>query len=117
MKKWITILLIFSLLAFVGIGYAVEEKKPLILYFDYSENIDTTGLDADAVSQASIAGTRARDTSNLLVMVDVLKERLDADVYSLRVCAASPPQLPGCVPLKKRPGFPTNAFRSYDYFS
>ena len=85
MKKWITILLLFSLLASVAISHADEEEKALILYFDYSENIDTTGLDVDAVSQASMAGTRARDTSNLLVMVDVLTERLDADVYSLRV--------------------------------
>ena len=29
--------------------------------------------------------TRARDNSNLLVMVDVLKERTNSDVYSLRV--------------------------------
>lgn len=85
MKKWVAVLLLFSLLASVGISYADEEEKALILYFDYSENIDTTGLDADAVSQASMAGTRARDTSNLLVMVDVLTERLDADIYSLRV--------------------------------
>ena len=72
MKKWVAVLLLFSLLASVGISYADKEEKALILYFDYSENIDTTGLDADAVSQASMAGTRARDTSNLLVMVDVL---------------------------------------------
>lgn len=85
MKKWITILLLFSLLASVGIGYAAEEKKPLILYFDYSENIDAAGLNVDAISQASMAGTRARDQSNLLVMVDVLKKRVEADVYSLRV--------------------------------
>ena len=39
----------------------------------------------DAISQASMAGTRARDNSNLLVMVDVMKERTNADVYSLRV--------------------------------
>lgn len=50
-------LLLFSLLASVGISYADKEEKALILYFDYSENIDTTGLDADAVSQASMAGT------------------------------------------------------------
>ena len=62
-----------------------EESKSLIIYFDYSENIDTTGMDVDAISQASMAGTLARDRGNLLVMKDILVERTGADVYSLRV--------------------------------
>ena len=62
-----------------------EESKSLIIYFDYSENIDTTGMDVDAISQASMAGTLARDRGNLLVMKDILAERTGADVYSLRV--------------------------------
>jgi len=85
MKKLICLLL--SLLTIIACvpALAEQESKALVLYFDYSENIDTTGLDVDAISQASMAGTRARDNSNLLVMVDVLKERTNADVYSLRV--------------------------------
>ena len=85
MKKLICLLLaLLSVIACVP-AIAEQESKALILYFDYSENIDTTGLDVDAISQASMAGTRARDQSNLLVMVDVLKEQVEADVYSLRV--------------------------------
>ena len=85
MKKLICLLLaLLTAIACVP-AIAEQESKALILYFDYSENIDITGLDVDAISQASMAGTRARDTSNLLVMVDVLKERTNADVYSLRV--------------------------------
>ena len=85
MKKLICLLLaLLTVIACVPV-LAEQESKALVLYFDYSENIDTTGLDVDAISQASMAGTRARDMSNLLVMVDVLKERTNADVYSLRV--------------------------------
>lgn len=85
MKKLICLLLsLLTVIACVPV-LAEQESKALVLYFDYSENIDTTGLDVDAISQASMAGTRARDNSNLLVMVDVLKKRTNADVYSLRV--------------------------------
>ena len=84
MKKLICLLLaLLTIIACVP-ALAEQESKALVLYFDYSENIDTTGLDVDAISQASMAGTRARDNSNLLVMVDVLKERTNSDVYSLR---------------------------------
>ena len=91
MKKLICLLLaLLTIIACVP-ALAEQESKALVLYFDYSENIDTTGLDVDAISQASMAGTRARDNSNLLVMVDVLKERTNSDVYSLRVAALYAP--------------------------
>ena len=84
MKRINAMLVLIALLLAVG-SNALAEEKTLIFYYDYSENIDTTGQDVDAISQASMAGTKARDISNLLIMVDVLKERTDADVYSLRV--------------------------------
>ena len=85
MKNLICLLLaLLTIIACVP-ALAEQESKALVLYFDYSENIDTIGLDVDAISQASMAGTRTRDNSNLLVMVDVLKERTNSDVYSLRV--------------------------------
>ena len=70
-----------------GVGQAMmtcfqavaEESTALIIYFDYSENIDTTGMDVDAISQASMAGTLARDRGNLLVMKEILAERTGAD--------------------------------------
>ena len=62
MKKLICLLLaLLTVIACVP-AIAEQESKALVLYFDYSENIDTTGLDVDAISQASMAGTRARDT-------------------------------------------------------
>ena len=65
---------------------AAEPEKALIVYFDYSENINTEGLDIDAVSQASIAEPeRYRDRSNVLVMADMLKERTGAEVYALHI--------------------------------
>lgn len=85
MKRIFALLLTLSIFAIGGAALAEEADRSLIFYFDYSENIITDGLDVDAISQASMAGTRARDLSNLLVMVDVLKERTNADVYSLRV--------------------------------
>ena len=43
----------------------------IIIYFDYSENIVTDGLDVDAVSSASVAeGPGVREIGNLLLMVD-----------------------------------------------
>lgn len=84
MKRIISIFVMVALLL-TAAATAMAEEKALIFYYDYSENIDTTGLDVDAISQASMAGTKARDISNLLVMVDVLKERTGGDVYSLRV--------------------------------
>ena len=84
MKRIISIFLMVALLL-TAAATSMAEEKALIFYYDYSENIDTTGLDVDAISQASMAGTKARDISNLLVMVNVLKERTGGDVYSLRV--------------------------------
>ncbi len=65
---------------------AAKPEKAIIIYFDYSENINTEGLDIDAVSQASIAEPeRVRDRSNVLVMADMLKERTGAEVYALHI--------------------------------
>ena len=84
MKKVLSMVFALALLFSCAQAFA-EESRSLIIYFDYSENIDTTGLDVDAISQASMAGTRARDMGNLLVMKDILADRTGADVYSLRV--------------------------------
>ena len=76
-------------------GMSAGAEKPsgaLIIYFDYSENINTEGLDADAVSSASIAeGMGIRERSNLLVMVDLMKERTGAPAYALHIREAYAP--------------------------
>ena len=82
MKKLISLMLAAVLLLTVLPVMAENNDKALIIYFDYSENIDTTGLDADAVSSASIAeGPGIRDRSNLLVMVDLLRDRTGAGCF------------------------------------
>ena len=90
MKKVICLILTLALLLACTHCFA-EESKSLIIYFDYSENIDITGLDVDAISQASMAGTRARERGNLLVMKDILVERTGADVYGLHVATPYAP--------------------------
>lgn len=86
MKKLISLMLAAVLLLTALPVMAESNGKALIIYFDYSENIDTTGLDVDAVSSASIAeGPGIRDRSNLLVMVDLLKDRTGAEVVPLHV--------------------------------
>ena len=84
MKKIVCLMACVSLLLAVLPVSAEISPKALIVYFDYSENIDTTELDVDAISSASIAeGPGVRERSNLLVMVDLLKERTGAEVYPL----------------------------------
>ena len=87
MKKIILVsLVILTLILAASPAVAAEPEKALIIYFDYSENINTEGLDIDAVSQASIAEPeRYRDRSNVLVMADMLKERTGAEVYALHI--------------------------------
>ena len=84
MKKAIGTILLVSILLLL-VSATAESSHELIVYFDYSENILTDGLDVDTISQASMAGTRARDRGNLLVMKDILAERTGADVYALHV--------------------------------
>lgn len=61
-------------------------NKNLVIYFDYSENIDTTGLDVDTISSASLrGGGTGRNLLNLKVMVDEIKNNIGADVYSMQV--------------------------------
>ena len=85
MKKLITLLAIITMLLCTFSANAEEAGKSLIFYYDYSENIDTTGLNVDAISQASMAGVQGRDKGNILLMAEILKERTDAEVYALHV--------------------------------
>ena len=64
----------------------VESNKSLVIYFDYSENIDTTGLDVDAITQASLrGGSTGKNIENLKVMVDEVRSIKSADVFSIQV--------------------------------
>ena len=87
MKKIILVsLVLLMVIVAVSPAIAAKQEKALIIYFDYSENINAEGMDIDAVSQASIAEPeRYRDRGNVLVMIDLLKERTGAEVYSLHI--------------------------------
>ena len=76
MKKIVCLMVCVSLVLAVLPVSADTSRKALIVYFDYSENIDTTGLDVDAISSASIAeGPGVRERSNLLVMLWIITGR------------------------------------------
>ena len=66
---------------------AVQQgKKPLIVYFTYSENIgDTSGMDVDAITSASLHGEKIIKEGNMQVMVKEIQQRTGADVYPIVV--------------------------------
>lgn len=78
-------LLLFFIVFLTVLPASAQNTDTLIIVFDYSENINTEGLSVDAITQASMAGDQLREVGNLLVMRDVLEERLGIDSYSLQV--------------------------------
>lgn len=86
MKKIIVVLFIVLMLCVPLSAMAEGLGNSIIIYFDYSENIVTDGLDVDAVSSASVAeGPGVRDIGNLLVMVDLIEQRSGAAIYPLHI--------------------------------
>lgn len=50
--------------------------KSLVVYFDYAENIDTTGMDADAISSASLSSGKPKgNTENLKLMAEEIADK------------------------------------------
>ena len=85
-KKSMVLLFIVLMLSVSLSAMAEGLGNSIIIYFDYSENIATDGLDVDAVSSASVAeGPGVRDIGNLLVMVDLIEQRSGATIYPLRI--------------------------------
>ena len=83
-KKSMVLLFIVLMLSVPLSAVAEGLGNSIIIYFDYSENIVTDGLDVDAVSSASVAeGPGVRDIGNLLVMVDLIEQRSGATIYPL----------------------------------
>ena len=86
MKKSIALLFIVLMLCVPLSAMADGLGNSIIIYFDYSENIVTDGLDVDAISSASVAeGPGVRDIGNLLVMVDLIEQRSGAAIYPLHI--------------------------------
>ncbi len=71
---------------------SVGDGKSIVIYFDYSENIDTTGLDVDAITSASLrGGSTGKNIENLKVMAEEAKNLKGADEFSIRVNEVYPP--------------------------
>ena len=86
MKKSKALLFIVLMLSVPLSAMADGLGNSIIIYFDYSENIVTDGLDVDAVSSASVAeGPGVRGIDNLLVMVDLIEQRSGAAIYPLHI--------------------------------
>ena len=62
------------------------EKKPLVIYFAYSENMgDTSNMDVDAITSASLHEPTENKKGNMQVMVQEIRQRTGADVYHIVV--------------------------------
>lgn len=61
------------------------DEKSLVLYFNYSDNVDTTELDADAISSASLRVGAKGNTENLKLMADEIAEKKNADVFTVKI--------------------------------
>ncbi|WKY42950.1 flavodoxin [Eubacteriaceae bacterium ES2] len=64
-----------------------SDSTVLVLYYDYSENMgDTSGMDVDAITSASLAGESPTgvDIGNLLVIADEIQNKTGSDIFSVR---------------------------------
>ena len=61
-------------------------KKPLVIYFTYSENIgNTSDMSVDAVTSASLHEPTENKEGNMQVMVKEIQEKTGADAFSILV--------------------------------
>ncbi len=68
-------------------------KKALIVYFTYSENIgDTSKMSVDALTAASLHAPTENTIGNLKLMVNEIKDRTNADIYSITVANPYAPE-------------------------
>lgn len=67
-------------------GDAQTTGKSLVVYFDYANNIDTTGMDADAISSASLSSGKPKgNTENLKLMAEEIADKKKADVFPVKI--------------------------------
>lgn len=61
-------------------------KKPIVIYFAYSENIgDTSNMSVDAVTSASLHESTKNTEGNMQVLAQEIAKRTGADVYHIVV--------------------------------
>lgn len=67
-----------------GTAPAPSSGKTLVAYFAYSENMgDTSGMEVDAISSASLNRRTNNTEGNLQVMAQVIEEETGADVFHI----------------------------------
>lgn len=67
-----------------GTAPAPSSGKTLVAYFAYSENMgDTSGMEVDAISSASLNRRTYNAEGNLQVMAQVIEEETGADVFHI----------------------------------
>lgn len=65
---------------------APSAKKPLVIYFTYSENMgNTDNMSVDAITSASLHEPTKNTKGNMQVMAEEIKLKTGADVYSIVV--------------------------------
>lgn len=67
-----------------GTAPAPSSGKTLVAYFAYSENMgDTSGMEVDAISSASLNRRTYNAEGNLQVMAQVIEEETGADIFHI----------------------------------
>lgn len=78
-----------------------EESKALVIYFNYSDNIDTTGLDVDAISSASLHANADGNAENLKLMADEIAKKKNADIFAVRINEVYPAEFEEMAPIAR----------------
>ncbi len=77
-----------------------SDSKVLVAYFAYSENMgDTTGMEADAVSSASLNRSTNNSEGNLQVMAEVIRAETGADVFHIQMTEPYDPDYSTMLPV------------------
>lgn len=62
-----------------------NRSKILVAYFAYSENVgDTSGMEVDAITSASLNAKTSNREGNLQVMARVIEEKTEADIFHIK---------------------------------
>ncbi len=68
-----------------------DDGKALVAYFAYSENVgDTSSMEIDAITSASLNRETSNTEGNLQVMAQVIEEKKAADVFHIQMTEPYP---------------------------
>ena len=78
-----------------------DKKKSLVVYFNYSDNIDTTGMSVDAVSSASLHSNANGNTENLKLMAQEIADKKNADIFVIKINELYPADFNDMAPIAR----------------